>query len=63
MKMENKIEILKLDNGNFEVCVGDDIIHTASSLQSAHKWVSRTSGEVVVSHNYGNLVVVPDMDN
>jgi hypothetical protein len=52
-----KTDILKIGE-NFEVWIGDCLIHTAGSLESAQNWVEEAEGMEIHAHNKNEWVIV-----
>jgi uncharacterized protein YbdZ (MbtH family) len=53
--MNDQIQLIEIaENGNVEICVGADIVHTAGSFEAAAAWLTQAWG------NHGREVVIPN---
>lgn len=44
--MNDQIQLIEIaENGNVEVCVGADIVHTAGSFEAAAAWLTQAWGK------------------
>lgn len=60
--MDDQIQLVEImENGNVEVCVGADIVHTAANFEAAAAWLARAWGTTVSSHNFGRDVYVSQL--